>query len=153
MKQINFWQKLLALIASIILMSAAFIAPALGNQICYVKGYPVGTQMKELKAAIYASPSLSSKVIGFAADGTEIRVISTQRDRSGSSQEWAKYKSSLPGSDGFAYIPFSSLQNCKTDSGSTGNNGKDSYDRGYKDGYDRGYQAGLEAARRRLERP
>jgi hypothetical protein len=153
MKQIKLWQKILALMVSVIVVITVFSAPAFGNQICYVKGYPVGTARKELKAAIYASPSLSSRVLGFALDGTEIRLIGTERDRAGSSQEWAKYRTSLPGSGGVAYIPFSSLQNCQTGSGATGNNCKDTYDRGYKQGYDQGYQAGLEAARRRLEQP
>ena len=153
MKQIKLWQKILALMVSVFVVITVFTTPAFGSQICYVKGYPVGTTLKELKAAIYASPSLSSRVLGFAPDGTEIRVIGTLRDQSGSSQEWAKYKTSLPGSGGVAYIPFASLQNCKTDSGASGNNCKDTYERGYKEGYDQGYQAGLEAARRRLERP
>lgn len=153
MKQIKLWQKILALMVSVIVVITVFTAPAFGNQICYVKGYPVGTDLKELKAAIYSSPSLSSRVLGFAADGTQIQVIGILRDLSGRSQEWAKYKTSLPGSGGVAYLPFSSLQNCKTSGGSTGNNCKDTYDRGYKEGYDRGYQAGFEAARRRLEQP
>lgn len=153
MKPIKWWQKILALMVSVFVVITVLIAPAFGNQICYVKGYPVGTALKELKAAIYASPSLSARVLGFAPDGTEIRLIGTERDRAGSRQEWAKYKTSLPGSGGVAYIPFSSLQNCKAASSSTGNNCKDTYDRGYKEGYDQGYQAGLEAARRRLEQP
>jgi hypothetical protein len=151
MKQIKWWQKILALMVSVFVVITVFTTPAFGNQICYVKGYPVGTALKELKAAIYASPSLSSRVLGFAPDGTEIRLIGTLPDPSSSRQEWGKYKTSLPGSGGVAYIPFSSLQNCQTASSSIGNNCKDTYDRGYKEGYDRGYQAGLEAARRKLE--
>lgn len=114
MKQVKWWQKILALMVSVFVVITVFTVPALGNPICYVKGYPVGTAQKELKAAIYASPSLSSRVLGFAPDGTEIRVIGTLLNQSGSSQEWAKYKTSLPGSGGVAYIPFSSLQNCQT---------------------------------------
>jgi hypothetical protein len=134
MKTISFWRKLLASIASLVLIVAVNASPATADVICTVRGGKPPVKS-------YAEASRTSRPIGSLKQGTSIKV---KREFFGDALiKWAEYESSNTTSK-LAYIPsadilckFDMAEDCKDD---------------YRQGYSQGYNQGVADAKKALNR-